>query len=742
MGAHLKLSDRSAIQLDSEVTELLEEVRSDFPSLRYYQRDALACAIARILRTLDPILLELPTGAGKSWIIAGLACLVRSLARQRSGKPKKVLVLAPSGELVEQNHSKMIAAGFDASMFSASVNQKSVAAPVVFGSPRSVLGSMQAFTEGDVDYTMLVIDEAHSLPPTVIEIIQKLRAANPYLRIVGLTATPYQMGNGYIYRQDVYAGEPPLGAAFARTPFFGELVYRISASELIQHGYLVPPLLGDVSDQYDTQLLERTASGGWSEGSARQVYVKGKKSLTKRIVADIVRKAKRRNSRGVMIFAHNVEQAQAVMEFLPKGQAGLITKHTKSKERKRTLKQFLSQNLLYIVNVRTLTTGFDAPHVDMIAILRATESVSLLQQIIGRGLRPYLEGGKRNCLILDYAHNVERFCPDGDVFSPRIVAAQPSGSSGSVPEFASVKCPQCGGVNAFKRSRVPRGFAMDRNGYLRQQLAENKYGAYLLDPLGRKLAGHAGSRCLTYGLPADVAKHVPAFRELLDGRGILPADELPDNFPSLLAEANISGYSLQRCGQAWRNRICGNCKEANSPLTDYCEACASPLTRYAKKLGPSPMANRESPYAERAAEVLSWVLACRRSGKGNDTLQISFRIQEFPYVLRNEATGELMPQSPEPETIRVWLTPSTKHPDAIRAWEAFHAYLAIHAGVSQDALPASIYEALKGGQLSPPAPRYIRYRAQKRVESSSINASHRSFYEVVCFDLALEAVAA
>ncbi|MFO6484435.1 hypothetical protein ACLBR5_13415 [Escherichia coli] len=52
--------------------------------------------------------------------------------------------------------------------------------------------------------------------------------------------------------------------------------------------------------------------------------------------------------------------------------------------------------------VAVLTTGFDAPHVDLIAILRPTESVSLYQQIVGRGLA---SSGKTDCLILDYAGN-------------------------------------------------------------------------------------------------------------------------------------------------------------------------------------------------------------------------------------------------------------------------------------------------------------------------------------------------
>ncbi len=70
-----------------------------------------------------------------------------------------------------------------------------------------------------------------------------------------------------------------------------------------------------------------------------------------------------------------------------------------------------------------LTTGFDAPHVDLIAILRPTESVSLYQQIVGRGLR--LAPGKTDCLILDYAGNPH------DLYAPEV--GSPKGKSDNVP---------------------------------------------------------------------------------------------------------------------------------------------------------------------------------------------------------------------------------------------------------------------------------------------------------------------
>ena len=75
------------------------------------------------------------------------------------------------------------------------------------------------------------------------------------------------------------------------------------------------------------------------------------------------------------------------------------------------------------MNVSVLTTGFDAPHVDLIAILRPTESVSLYQQIVGRGLR--LAPGKTECLLLDYAGNPH------DLYSPEV--GTPKGKSDNVP---------------------------------------------------------------------------------------------------------------------------------------------------------------------------------------------------------------------------------------------------------------------------------------------------------------------
>ncbi|MDA9317503.1 helicase-related protein [Puniceicoccaceae bacterium] len=101
------------------------------------------------------------------------------------------------------------------------------------------------------------------------------------------------------------------------------------------------------------------------------------------------------------------------------------------------MEEFKHKAFKYLVNVSVLTTGFDAPHVDVIAILRPTESISLYQQIIGRGLR--LDTNKKDCLVLDYTGMGH------SIFSPEVGEKKPASESIAV----QVPCPECGFVNDF-----------------------------------------------------------------------------------------------------------------------------------------------------------------------------------------------------------------------------------------------------------------------------------------------------
>ena len=165
--------------------------------------------------------------------------------------------------------------------------------------------------------------------------------------------------------------------------------------------------------------------------------LKQQKRLTPLIINNIIDITETYNRKGVMIFSSTVKHAEEILGYLPQGQAQIVTGNTDQAERDQIIEDFKAQKYKYLVNVSVLTTGFDAPHVDVIALLRPTESVSLYQQIIGRGLR--LHPGKKDCFILDYTGL------SFDIYSPEISDKKPNKES----EPVIVTCPKCSFDNYF-----------------------------------------------------------------------------------------------------------------------------------------------------------------------------------------------------------------------------------------------------------------------------------------------------
>ena len=394
--------------------------------LRPYQKDAVKSVIRHFRQSDDPALVVLPTGAGKSLVISELGRIARG----------RVLVLAHVKELVEQNHAKYESYELKASVFSAGLGRKEASEQVVFGSVQSVVRNLHQFD--DENFTLLVIDECHRVSmeknSSYHKVIDYLRSLNPGLKILGLTATPYRLGMGWLYQ---YL-QRPNGKGSVRTAeerFFKHCIFELPLSYMIRNHFLTPATMVDAPVVfYDFSQLSTDRFGRYSETDLNSL-LKGKGRATRQIITQVITKTEKRQ--GAMIFASTVDHAREIMGYLPEGEAALVIGETSGKERDRLIEAFKSQSLKYLVNVSVLTTGFDAPHVDFIAILRPTESVSLYQQIVGRGLR--LSSGKEDCLVIDYAGN--RY----DLYSPEI--GEPKPDSKSVP--VTVPCPACGHDNSF-----------------------------------------------------------------------------------------------------------------------------------------------------------------------------------------------------------------------------------------------------------------------------------------------------
>ncbi len=390
--------------------------------LRPYQKSAVEKTIAYFQRKRDPAVVVLPTGAGKSLVIAELAKIAKG----------RVLVLAHVKELVEQNHAKFSSYGLEAGIYSAGLNKKESAQKVIFGSIQSIARADAEILQG---FTLLIIDECHRVnmeeETQYAAVIKALKVSNPHICILGLTATPYRLGLGWIYEFN-HNGE----IKTQEKRFFKQCVYELPLSYMIQNKYLTQPVKIHIPVTcYD--FSELTDKGRMYTLQEVEDLIKQQKRLTPLIIKNIIDITESYNRSGVMIFSSTVNHATEILSYLPAGQARLVIGDTEVSERDKIIGDFKQKKIKYLVNVSVLTTGFDAPHVDVIAILRPTESAGLYQQIIGRGLRQ--SPGKQDCLILDYAGMGH------DIYAPEIGEKKPKEESVAV----LVTCPKCGFDNSF-----------------------------------------------------------------------------------------------------------------------------------------------------------------------------------------------------------------------------------------------------------------------------------------------------
>jgi DNA repair protein RadD len=405
-------------------------------TLRPYQADSVKSVIHYFRKHQTPAVLVLPTGAGKSLVIAELARLAKG----------RVLVLAHVKELVEQNHEKYEGYGLKGSIFSAGLGRKETDQQVVFASVQSVVRNLDSFSN---QFSLLVIDECHRVPDEKTSSYQKvithLRENNSGIKVLGLTATPYRLGMGWLYqyhtRGQVRSEEPR---------FFKDCIFELPIRYLLDEGFLTPARMIDAPVlSYDFSQLKPASTGRYKEAELDMVIEQSKRA-TPQIVDQIIELAK--DKLGIMVFAATVRHAQEILGLLPEGESSIVIGDTPTLERDQIISDFKERKIKFLVNVSVLTTGFDAPHVDLIAILRPTESISLYQQIVGRGLR--LSPGKKECLVLDYAGN------SYDLYQPEVGDPKPDSDS----EIITIPCPACGFNNNFWGKLDSNGFLLEHFG--------------------------------------------------------------------------------------------------------------------------------------------------------------------------------------------------------------------------------------------------------------------------------------
>jgi DNA repair protein RadD len=398
-------------------------------SLRPYQQAAIGAIYAYFEDHKGNPLVVIPTAGGKSLVLAAF-----SEGVLRVWPDQRILIVTHVRELIAQNHTEMMGLWPDApaGIYSAGLGKREADARILFAGIQSV--HHKATEIGYCD--LVLIDEAHLIPTASATMYRRfldgLSAINPKLKVIGFTATPYRLDTGMLHEGD--------GALFT------EIAFEVSVRDLIDQGYLCPL----ISKQPKTRLSVAGVGsrGGEFIASELQAAV-DKEAVTRAAVSEIIAYGEDRKS--WLAFCSGIDHARHVAEeFRGRGIAcETIFGDTPKVERDRIIAAFKALEIRALASMGVLTTGFNAPAVDLIAMLRPTKSAGLYVQMAGRGTR--LAPGKTNCLVLDFAGNVNRHGPI-DLVRPRKPGESGDGAAPtkvcpeceSILPIAASACPDCG----------------------------------------------------------------------------------------------------------------------------------------------------------------------------------------------------------------------------------------------------------------------------------------------------------
>lgn len=369
--------------------------------------------------------LVMPTGSGKSHIVAALC-----KDALQNWPETRVLMLTHVKELIEQNAEKMRQhwLGAPLGIYSASIGKKELGKPITFAGIQSVRSKSKEL--GHVD--LVIIDECHLVNHKdeggYRTLLGDLKAINPHLRVIGLTATPYRLGHGLI------TDKPAL---------FDDLLETVSIDELVFKGYLATLRSKVTKVKLDVTGVHKR--GGDFIESELQAAV-DTDDQNQKVVQEIVSLTGDRKA--WLLFCTGVKHAEHIAAVLRQHgvAAECVTGETPKKERERMLADFKAGRLRALTNANVLTTGFDYSDIDLIAMLRPTMSASLYVQMAGRGMR--IKSHTDHCLVLDFAGLVATHGP--------ITAVQTPKKGGDGNGEAPVKvCDKCNELCAISVSACP-----------------------------------------------------------------------------------------------------------------------------------------------------------------------------------------------------------------------------------------------------------------------------------------------
>lgn len=369
----------------------------------------------------------------KSCVGSGKSYGMGLLAHRNHARRRRSLILAHTRELVSQNAGACRALGLSTGINAAALGERTWRAPVISAGIHSVYKTPQSF--GPIDDIM--IDECHLIPHDESGMYREFLRAFPDAKVSGFTGTEFRMQGGSLIEGE----EAP----------FDEVVYNYDILDGIRDGYLVPAFSAPADDVIDASKL-RTTAGEFTGASQDAQNI----ALMDNHIAQMVHHGA--NRRAWLVFEASQKAAIAMTKRLnewgiptalvtdktPAGREGVYDPNT----RWGAIALFKAGRLRCLVNIGALTTGFDAPIVDMLVLRRKTKSLGLYIQMIGRLLRTIggtilasIAAGKADGIVLDFGGNIDMHGPLDGVIQP------------AEKKSRLVECEECGKRNGAAAAR-------------------------------------------------------------------------------------------------------------------------------------------------------------------------------------------------------------------------------------------------------------------------------------------------
>lgn len=349
--------------------------------LRDYQIAAVENSVAFMKAPFkDNGIIVLPTGSGKSLVIAGIA--------QALDEP--TIIFQPSKEILEQNYAKYISYGNSASVWSASLGIKEMS-KVTF----ATIGSVKNIPHLFHHFKYIIIDECHLVNAKggmYSDFITKLGHA----KVLGLTATPYRL------TKDGWGGSILKFLTRTRPRVFSEVIYYVQNQTLFDAGYLAK------LEYFNMKAIERkniklnTTGADFDERALKKAYEDVDFKVK---TEDIIQRLVKVDRKNILVFVPFIAEARHLASKFE--DAEIVTGDTPKAERERIINGFKSGRIRTVCNVGVLTTGFDYPELSTVILARPTMSLSLYYQMIGRAIRPHET--KQSAWIIDMCENCNFF---------------------------------------------------------------------------------------------------------------------------------------------------------------------------------------------------------------------------------------------------------------------------------------------------------------------------------------------